>query len=195
MLISYPTQFSLQYVSSLGPVQVLFWDADAGDVCTGLVCTNDPFLRQLSVQVLGHEIDAACDSRFVAYGLLRIHRAVLDQSTADAGEDEAGNDDDPEPAPRPKKTKAPRKEPAKEVDMATLIDCNEDERVTLTYVPCVNGILKAGSVVLYGGHEFQVDSLVYDGRRRKAFAMLTATDDEVCMSFPNNNVHEFWVHR
>ena len=63
--------------------------------------------------------------------------------------------------------------------MSTLIECAEDEIVSLTYVPCINGILKTGSVVVYGGRDFRVVELTFDGRRKKAFANLTAISDEV----------------
>ena len=178
-------------LSAMLGVQVLFWDADAGEVCTGLVCTNDPHLRQLSVKVLaGPEAESA--ERFVSYDLLRSLDASYSANTAAEEDDEEGEEEGSTGPPAPKKCKTPRKEPAVEVDMATLIECGEEETVALTYVPCVNGILKTGSVALYGAQEFRVDSLVYDGRRKKAFAMLVSTKDEVCIIvFISNNMQAF----
>ena len=155
--------------------QVLFWDADVGDVSTAWVITNDPFLQQLFVEVL----ESLDEPRFVAYNLLRT-RATLPVATSTEPEElveEAASTPAP---PRRKKarTQGP-KVPEPEVDMSTLIECAEDEIVCLTYVPCINGILKTGSVVVYGGRDFRVDDLTFDGRRKKAFANLTAISDEV----------------
>lgn len=53
------------------------------------------------------------------------------------------------------------------------------------YVPCINGVLMAGSVVVYAGQDCSVDKLEYDGRRKKAFAILTSyADEEVTMRLP-----------
>ena len=143
-------------------VQVLFWDADASDVFTARVLRNDPFLKQIWVEVLRS-------------------RATLPAAAAPSEPDEGGEVDgevDLAP-PQAKRVRTP-KVPEPELYMATLVHCEEDETVPLTYVPCVNGIVKTGSVAAFdGGRGFRVDKLWYDGRRKKAFAQLTAISDEV----------------
>ena len=158
---------------------MLFWDADAGDLLTGLVCTNDPFLQQLSVRVV---TGSETQDRYVAYNLLRDRPIPTRGEAVDETHDE--EDESGEAvvdAPRPTKKTRVAKEAASEVDMATLIECGEDESVPLTYVPCTNGILKTGSVALYDGREFRVEKLVFEGRAKKAFAHLTSVLDEVCI--------------
>ena len=153
---------------------MLFWDADASVVHTARVLMNDPFLQQIWV-----EVDDSQDLRFVAYDLLR-NRATLPAAAAPSEPDEGGELDG-EVVPGPPQAKRARtpKVPQPELDMATLVHCEEDETVVLTYVPCVNGIIKAGSLAVYGGRDFQVHELCFDGRRKKAFAQLTAISDEV----------------
>ena len=153
---------------------MLFWDGDAGAVFTARVLRNDPFLKQIWV-----EVDESHDLRFVAYDLLR-SRATLPAAAAPSEPDEGGELDG-EVVPGPPQTKRTRtaKVPEPELDMATLVHCEEDETVPLTYVPCTNGILKTGSVAVYGGRDFRVHELCFDGRRKKAFAQLTAITDEV----------------
>ena len=154
-------------------VQVLFWDADASAAFTARVLRNDPFLKQIWV-----EVDDSQALRFVAYDLLRSHATL-----PAAPEPEEGGEIEGEVVPAPPQAKKPRsqpKVPEPELDMATLVQCEEDATVTLTYVPCVNGIIKTGSVAAFdGGRDFRVDKLWYDGRRKKAFAQLTAISDEV----------------
>ena len=154
---------------------MLFWDADASAVFTARVLRNDPFLQQIWV-----EVDESHDLRFVAYDLLR-SRATLPAAAAPSEPDEGGElDGDVVPAPpQAKRPRTQPKVPEPELDMATLVHCEEDETVVLTYVPCVNGIAKTGSVAVYGGRDFRVDDLCFEGRRKKAFARLTAISDEV----------------
>ena len=62
-----------------------------------------------------------------------------------------------EPAPRPKKPKiktggrAGQSDP--EEELGSRIQCEDDEIVPLMYVPCVNGVLMAGSVAVYSGQD------------------------------------------
>lgn len=176
--------------------EILFWDDETKDVCKAVVLTNDPFLFQLTVTI------SSPGSRFVSYDLLRSRVTTIsceqpdvttEETDATITENDAASNDTmivivPPPAKRPR-TKI--EEP--ELDMAgSLVQCNTDgeESVPLTYVPCVNGILKIDSIALYSGKDCRVIKLEFDVSRMKAFVAMVAIDDEdETMRLPAVKVH------
>ena len=164
----------------------MFWDAETEVVCKAKVQINDPFLLQLSVLTVSDDNEIQSTALFISYNLLRSRTAEVEQPQCGIPDVELEEPDvhepNPEP-PQPKKAKTKAEEP--EIDMCSLIQCGDEETVPLTYVPCVNGILNTASVTVYKGQDYRVDQLVFDGRRKKAFALLTSTaDEDVTMRLP-----------
>jgi hypothetical protein len=91
-----------------------------------------------------------------------------------------------EPEPEPAPAKRPRvKAEEPEEELGSRIQCEESDRVPLTYVPCANGILMIGCIAVFAGLDCTVIKLEFDGRRRKAFVSLaTVADEEVTMRLP-----------
>ena len=88
------------------------------------------------------------------------------------------------PPPRRARAKPDSAEDPEEI-VADRIQCDEAETVPLVYVPCINGVLKTTSSVVYGGKDWIVSSLEYDGGRKKPFANLTSiADEDVTMRLP-----------
>ncbi len=159
-----------------------------GEVRKALVRTNDPFLHQLSVWTVtdnDYEQALSVPARFVSYSLLRkpvekIQAENTTDHTSAADETSQMSDSEPAPATAPASHTNPKRAKTEqpEVDMGSLIVCDDSETVPLTYVPCVNGVLKTGSVAVYGGQDCRVEQLHFDGRRKRAFAVLTSIEDE-----------------
>ena len=159
-------------------MQVKFYDPETEATHTAKVLINDPFAKELQVEVISEtHPDEFLDPIFVAYELLRsmprdsLHQVGNVQET-----------DDAEDAPQlerlstKKKTQAKADQPA--TDMSTLLQCEDSEIVPLTYVPCQNGILKSETMVVYRGQDCTVTNLEFKGRSNKAFATIVSVDDE-----------------
>jgi len=183
-------------------VKVYFWDDEIATIYPGFVQINDPFLHQLLVKPYREPFEPAQPAtRFVSYDMLRSYIFVprTDEESvgqpwirecAESVDDDESVAENPDPAsavlaPPSKKPKIQKSEEP-EVDMGSLIECDENEVVPLTYVPCVNGILKKGSTAVFCDQAWTVTSLQFDGRRKKAFACLASVNDEV--SFLNTVV-------
>lgn len=70
-------------------------------------------------------------------------------------------------------------EPMQELgSMIGIMLAENGEIVQLLYVPCVNGILKAGAIAVYRGLDCIVERMEFDGRVMKAFALLKLVMDE-----------------
>ena len=164
---------------------MLFWDAETDVVCKAQVHINDPFLLQLTVWTVSddNEVPDQSTARCIVYDLLRNRAAEVEEPCIFDVELEEVPEPNPEP-PQPKKSKTIKAEEP-EIDMCTLIQCGDEETVPLKYVPCVNGILSNGAVTVYKEQDYRVDQLVFDGRRKKAFALLASTaDEDVTMRLP-----------
>ena len=115
-------------------------------------------------------------TRHISYDLLR-DRAATPVPLSDVSDDEP-EEPASDPAPRPP-TKKPRvKIEESEEELGNRIQCDNADIVPLLYVPCVNGIVMAGSVAVYSGRDCSVERLEFDGRRKKAFALLKSIEDE-----------------
>ncbi len=155
--------------------QVYFLDYDLSDsaaipeMLNGTVRVNDPFLRQLSVLVEDDVVN-------VPYFQLR-NDPETDEET-DSTDEESTATLSQVSAARPilPKNKIDQRP---EIEVLELLKLEfEAETVALTYVPCVNGVLKRGSIAAYASRKYRVDTLVFDGRRGKALASLTCLEDE-----------------
>ena len=155
-------------------------------VCKANVHINDPFLLQLSVRTVSDDNEIQSTDRCISYDLLRIRAAEVEQPHPSDVELEESDVPEPNPEPpQPKKSKTKAKAEEPEIDMCSLIQCGDEETLPLMYVPCVNGILNTGAVTVYNGQDYRVDQLVFDGPRKKAFALLTSTaDEDVTMRLP-----------
>lgn len=130
-----------------------------------MIWINDPFCRQLEVYT-----DEEYATRYISYALLAAPATSQPQqiSSQSEGEDEPAA----QPAPR-LSVKSPKIKAEKpQVELGSRIQCDEDEIVPLLYVPCLNGVLKAGSVVVYFGMECSVTKLQFEGTRKKVLVIL-----------------------
>lgn len=167
---------------------MIFWDDEIKDISRGSVDINDPFLRAIAV------LPTDClHPRNVNYELLRelAHTPTMPSEDVKGEANEDDEDETPSAVPVPPPAKRPKvriEEP--EEELASLLQCDETETVPLLYVPCVNGVLKAGAIAVHYGQECTVEKLEFDGRRKKAFAILkSTTDEDETMRLPAVKVH------
>lgn len=158
--------------------EVFFWDVASEKIKKGSIIINDPFLHNLTVK--GVEDDVTWT---VAYSSLRSGQTLQVSDSPDASDNVdtelppvVDTELLPTPPHPPKKAKISQEMP--EVDMLSVVECEETEVVPLTYVPCVNGILKVGTVAVCAGEDFAVEKLEFVGSRKKAFALLKSLIDE-----------------
>jgi L-fucose mutarotase/ribose pyranase (RbsD/FucU family) len=154
--------------------QVFFADPDTDSIKTGWVCVNDPFLCQFSVWTDKENKDAL---QCVKYHQLR-SSATIPKNEAEDDDDELA-DGNCEPAPKQARATRTENQPAEpQIDILSLVQCDNTENVQLTYAPCCNGVLKKNMKAMFAGNEFRIDHLEFDICAKEAFARLTRIDNE-----------------
>lgn len=165
--------------------EVFFWDYESQLTKKGTVVINDPFNRTLTVQ----QDDILDETIIICYSALR----GGDSTVMPIPEDESSMGSEPDPNLPSTSTCIPNRKTKlsnKEIEMVSLVECEQiDVPVALTYVPCVNGILKFGSVANCAGEDFTVNQLEFIGSRKKAMALLkSVTDEDFTIRMPALNV-------
>ena len=131
-----------------------FWDNESGSLKKGAVHVNDPFLRQVAVQV---PEDSTTFN--VTYGCLRDGPAPAAEAAPDAGDEEESEEASTSAAPpAPAAPKRTRKQEAPEEDLGQRLRdaASGTEGVPLTYVPCENGIVMVGMIAIFSGEDYRV---------------------------------------
>ena len=97
------------------------------------------------------------------------------QDEEDEEDEETGEAHETNQEHQPKRTKT--QEP--ELDFSTLIPRSDDD-VKLSFVPCINGICKQGSIMALAGMDFEVKDLYYSAQKLKPMAVMISVNDEDC---------------
>lgn len=152
--------------------EVHFWDATSETIKTGSILYNDPFLESMTVT-------AADEEYSVKYSNLRSGEPLKMPPTVPVQDDDSGDTEPTALPPPPKKIRpSTRPQEMSEVDMISVVECDETEVVPLDYVPCINGILKVGSVAFFADEDWTVIELQFIGSRKKAIASLQSVKDQ-----------------
>ena len=129
-----------------------FWDETSESLKKGQVHVNDPFCKEVSVNVPEEAM-----TWNVRYELLRDGPAPTPEEEEEESDEENEVEMSAETtqAPPPRRTKK-HDEPEEELYQRLREADYGPGLVPLTYVPCVNGILKTGMLAVFSGQDYRV---------------------------------------